>query len=219
MRFTKCSAKGILAVLFLVTIAAGGGAVAEPAPVLSGAWAVGEDTETVYNFCGDGTFTEWRISYWGKCQPPEICREKIGCGRYTISMDAVSATIDLQYLQEEPCVALGRFTWDTGELCLHIGACGEARPELPCYYHMRASEWVDCACQAEGEVVEGEGEILEGEGEGEGEGEPPGTVCGCRGCGEKDAGMTGILGRAWSDWFLDGLCLIALGVASVNRDV
>ena len=213
----KYSVRGILTVLFLVTRVAGSGAAAESAPVLSGAWAVGEDTETVYSFCGDGTFTEWRFSYWGKCQPPEICREKIGCGRYDISMDAVSATIDLQYLQEEPCVALGRFTWDAGELCLHIAACGEARPESPCYYHMRTSNWVDCTCGAEGEAAEGEGEIPEGEGGGEGE--SPDTDCGCRGCGTNGAAMKGIVSRAWSDWFLGGLCLIALGVVSINRKV
>ena len=108
---------------------------------------------------------------------------------------------------------MGRFTWDTGELCLHIGVCGEARPELPCYYHMRTSEWVDCECQAEGEVVGGEGEVYEGEEE------PPDTVCGCRGCSAKGAAVTGILESTWSDWLLGGLCIIIPGVLSVNRNV
>lgn len=204
MRFMKFIAKGILTVLFALTLAVGSEAAAEAAPVLNGAWAVGEDTEMVYNFCEDGTFTQWRIYYWGKCQPPDICREKIGCGNYTTGADAVSATLDLHYLQEDSCVALGRFSWDAGELCLNIGVCGEVRPELPCYYRMRPSDWVDCTCQGEGEVAEGEGE-------------PGNDTPGCCTGDAKGAALGEKIGRIVSDWLVGGVSLIESGAMNLNR--
>lgn len=238
MVFKRRSAILVLASAALLIFPAGGEVEGEPAPGLIGAWAVGEDTEVVYSFCQDGTFTQWIVTYWGKCQPPEICKQKVGCGTYITGEDGISNTLDLQFLKEDACIALGRYTWDIaagGQLYLNIGQCGESRPDSPYYYAMRPSALIDCTCPdepAEGETegeppLEGEGEpIIEGEtaegetpeeGEGESEGEPGDDhACGCC-CNQKAVPLREMLDRALSDWLLVGLGLLSLKLFSVNR--
>jgi len=164
----------------------------EPARSLTGAWVCGEDTEFAYSFCEDGTFTFYTVYYWGKCRPPEICREMTGCGTYTTGEDASSPTIDLQFTSGDRCVVLGRYQWVSEgqvQLYLNVGVCGGPRPDSPYYYSMRSGGPFDCVCAEEGEgEAPAEGENGEGEGEtfveGEMEGEPARSLTGAWVCGE-----------------------------------
>ena len=90
---------------------------------------------------------------------------------------------------------------------------------------MRTSNWVDCACGAEGEAAEGEGESIEGEGESvegegegtEGEGEPGHDTCGCGCSGAKGKALKEMIDRALADGLLIGLCLFTVSVFPPNR--
>ncbi len=122
----------------------------ESAQYVTGVWACGEDTEFVYSFCENGTFTLYTVYYWGKCHPPDICREMEGCGTYVTDEDSYSPTIDLHFSSGDDCTALGRYirvSEGQVQMYLNISACGELRPESPYYYPMRSSTLINCICE------------------------------------------------------------------------
>ena len=134
----------------LFVFSLGADAYADEEKSIVGVWVTGEDIDITYSFCEDGTFTHWNTYYYWKANKEvDVSRERIGCGTYSIGEDDISPTIDLHFLHDAECTALGRFEWTTeptGELALNIAECGASRPDSPLYYHMRSGGIYDCTC-------------------------------------------------------------------------